>query len=77
MDYKKNECNLKLAIKSNCKCIDQKLFMRVIFLSLKSLTYEIDCEGVNLSEISVYMNANFLFLEIKIKKKKTKLNLCP
>ena len=23
--------------------------MRVIFLSLKSLTYEIDCEGVNLS----------------------------
>ena len=51
--------------------------MRVIFLSLKSLTYEIDCEGVNLSEISVYKNANFLFLEIKIKKKKTKLNLCP
>ncbi|EEF69011.1 hypothetical protein HOLDEFILI_00819 [Holdemania filiformis DSM 12042] len=25
MDYKEIECNLKLAIKSNCKCIDQKL----------------------------------------------------
>ena len=44
--------------------------MRVFFFSLKSLTYEIDCEGVNLSAISVYMNFAFLFLEIKIKKKK-------